>query len=605
MTERPANPTAEVEPLVDPLHLGEVRAIMGALTKFIHGKKIYAKNNPNLIKFAKEFDAALQVFFRHEEELVLGIEKHEIKWCGETVYDNEKREESIAFLLYKDGVGEISLQRSVTFNELERLVDLIKNEIHNNRPEEDIVTKLWKADFDHISYRVLDEYLVGQFGEGKPAEGEQSPLEIEDHPDLPSFSDKGRVIVEAKDTKLESITSYLNSIADRSVPNGTAEEKEMSFQTLAESLFRVSREELRLYHEELSAERDSDDLVEFFKVIIDFTLLADNPSVVRDTTNVLECIVDYLATDKDPRQLAEVLRAVREFVIRQQTTEHAHAFFQEVEERLTNPEFLRSLGVEMKNGEIDPDVVFGYFGIVGEAAIPVICGLLETLEGSRVHRMACDVLVAIAGDNIADAMKQLRIDVPVVAQDAVYLIDKSGATPPPELVQELIYYPNNRVREIIISYLVRSKTDDAALSLVKLLDDTDKRIRIKVLAAIEDNQFPVMTDKLIDMAFDKRLSKRAFEEQELIFKALGRTAGEDVLPRLVDLATKTPRLMFNKQAIKQRKLLAICALEGIRTIASADVLETLARDSNDLVRSRACRVLDEFDPVEARRPTDE
>ncbi|MCK5406256.1 MAG: hypothetical protein KAJ37_02320, partial [Candidatus Krumholzibacteria bacterium] len=453
---------------MDPRHLDEVRAIISALAKFIHGKKIYAKNNPNLIKFAKEFDATLQTFFQHEEELVLAIEKHQIKWFDERVYDNEKRDESIAFLLYKDGIGELSIQSSVTFNELEKFVDLIKNEIHNNRPDEDVVTKLWKADFDHISYRVLDEYLLGQFGEGRPAEGEQSPLENEDHPDLPSFKDKGRIIVGTKDKGLESITSYLDNLVKQSVPNGSVEEREECFQALAESLFRVSSEELRLCHEELRSERHHDDLVEFFKAILDFTLMSENPSVVRDTTNVLECIVDFLVTEADPMRMADVLRATRGFVRSQQATENTQTFFGEVEDRLTNAEFLRSLGKAMRDGTLNPDVVFGYYGIVGKPAIPVICKLLEDLEGARLHRMACDVLVVIADDDIADAMSKLRIDVPHVAQDVVYLVDKSGVNPSPELVQELIYYPNTRVREVTIAYLARSGTEDSATLLAKL-----------------------------------------------------------------------------------------------------------------------------------------
>ncbi len=592
MTEKLENPTVEAEQPVDPRQLGEVRAIISALTKFIHGKKIYAKNNPNLIKFAKEFDATLQAFFQREEELVLAVEKHQIKWFDETVYDNEKRDESIAFLLYKDGVGELSIQRSVTFNELEKFVDLIKNEIHNSKPDEDVVTKLWKADFDHISYRVLDEYLVGQFGEGRPAEGEQSPLESEDHPDLPSFKDKGRIIVGTKDKGLESITSYLDNLVKQSVPDGSIEEREECFQAMAESLFRVSSEELRLYHDELESERDHDDLVEFFKVILDFTLLSENPSVVRDTTNVLECIVDYLVAEADPQRMADLLRVTREFVKSQQTTENTQTLFCEIEDRLTSAQFLQLLGKAIRDGTLSPDDVFGYYGIVGKPAIPVICKLLEDLEGARLHRMACDVLVIIAGDDIADAMGRLRIDVPHVAQDVVYLIDKSGVNPTPELVQELIYYPNTRVREVIIAYLARSGAEDSATLLARLLDDTDKQIRMKVLAAIENVHSPVIKEKLMDMAFDKQLAKKAFEEQELIFKALGRTAGEEVLPRLTDMATRKPRLMFNKQNVKQRKLLAICALRNIQTVAAADVLETLARDGNDLVKSRARRALD-------------
>jgi len=60
-----------------------------------------------------------------------------------------------------------------------------------------------------------------------------------------------------------------------------------------------------------------------------------------------------------------------------------------------------------------------------------------------------------------------------------------------------------------------------------------------------------------------------------------------------------------KKVIKQRKLLAICALEKIRAVDSIDTLETLARDDNDLVKSRARRALDALDRVESKRPTDE
>ena len=37
----------------------------------------------------------------------------------------------------------------------------------------------------------------------------------EDHADLPGLQDKGRVIVEAKDTGLQSIKTYLESLVDR------------------------------------------------------------------------------------------------------------------------------------------------------------------------------------------------------------------------------------------------------------------------------------------------------------------------------------------------------------------------------------------------------
>ncbi len=174
----------------------KVRAVFNCLSKLVLGKKIYARNNPTLIKFAEEFRAALDAFFEDEEVLVVSIDKHEIRWNDHVVYANDKRDESIAFILYKDGIGELSIANSVTPDEIEKFVDLVKDAVRAAWQDEDIVTQLWKTDLEHITYRVLDEYLVGEFGEGRRGdkESELASLETEDHPDAPSFRRKRKSI---------------------------------------------------------------------------------------------------------------------------------------------------------------------------------------------------------------------------------------------------------------------------------------------------------------------------------------------------------------------------------------------------------------------------
>ena len=124
--------------------LDKVRVVLQALSKLMAGKRTYAKNNPTLIKFSKDFDAAFQAFFADEDELVLTVEQWEIKWRDTVVYQNDKIDESLAFLMYKDGIGEITFQQSVTPEQLDIFVDLLKDELHNFSPDEDVVTKLWK-----------------------------------------------------------------------------------------------------------------------------------------------------------------------------------------------------------------------------------------------------------------------------------------------------------------------------------------------------------------------------------------------------------------------------------------------------------------------------
>ena len=587
MTESTENQTIDEE------RLGDVRAIIKSLAKFIHGKKIYAKNNPTLVKFAKEFDAGLQAFFQREDELVLAIEQYRITWCSESVYDNEKREESLAFLLHKDGIGEISILSSVTFAEIEEFADLVKNEIHRFEPDDDVVTKLWKADFDAISYRVLDEYLVGEFGEGRPDDGEQSPLETEDHPDLPSFEDKGRVIVEAKDTGLQSINTYLYDLAEQGLPDGTRAEREEYFQNIVGSLFQVSSEELRMFHAELEQENQQDPLVQFHEVMLDF-LLGDNPSVVRDATNIIEGILDFLILEGNPEALSVVLLCERNFINKKTLTSNVQSFLARSEDRIADPKVLLSLSAEMERGTWSAESVFGFYCIIGPNAIPTICSLLETLQGERLHRAACDTLLAIAGDDISKVVDNLNLDTPHVAKDVVYLIERSGATDLPELIEELMYYPDKRVREEVIGYLSKAGTDASIVLLSRLLDDDDKHIRTKTLHAIADLRSDTLMDKLIDLAFDKEKKQRAFDEQELIFRTVGKHAGEAILSDITKMARKKNFMGLGKQSTRQNKLLAVSALHSIGTDAALDLLDELARDPDDLVKSKARRALEKL-----------
>ena len=113
MNKNPENiPSGPDTALADDVqaHLPKVEHILTSLTKFIHGRKLYAENNPRLQEFSREFESSLKTFFKIEDELVLSIDQYSIFWHGGCVYENDKRDDSIAFLLHRDGIGEITIE---------------------------------------------------------------------------------------------------------------------------------------------------------------------------------------------------------------------------------------------------------------------------------------------------------------------------------------------------------------------------------------------------------------------------------------------------------------------------------------------------------------
>src|SRR5689334_8454533 len=94
-------------------NLDKVRGIFASLAKFVGAQAIYQSNNPNLVKFARAFEDAFRSYFEDEAELLLTVSQYQLLWREQVVYDIGPNTESIAFLLYKDGVGELCVLRSV------------------------------------------------------------------------------------------------------------------------------------------------------------------------------------------------------------------------------------------------------------------------------------------------------------------------------------------------------------------------------------------------------------------------------------------------------------------------------------------------------------
>jgi hypothetical protein len=137
--------------------LDKVRAIFARMSKYISAKTIYTSNNPNLRKIADAFHQAFRAYFEVEKELVLTISRYQIVWREEAVYENDQKTESIAFLFYKDGVGEIIFQSAVSAAELEQFVDILRSEVYSPSSHLDVVGRLWQANFTNIFYRIFDE----------------------------------------------------------------------------------------------------------------------------------------------------------------------------------------------------------------------------------------------------------------------------------------------------------------------------------------------------------------------------------------------------------------------------------------------------------------
>ena len=582
-------------------HIDMVREIFRSLSKYISSKQIYTSNNPNLAKFAGYFRKSCETFFALESELVLTIEKNHIDWRGQTVYENNKREESIAFLLYKDGVGELRIDAGTPFEELDRFVDIIRSEMHNYSTETDIVSKLWRADFENIRYRVFENDPASVAGDGK-GEGVSTStehIEADDHDDLPSFTDRGRIVAGSYVIN-ESIGDFFKNSINQKYGDAGESRRESLLQELLISNFAASDEDERFLRTALEKERGADKVANFLGEILDFARIPGNSGVTGDVQNIIEAITRHILNEADPRVLTQALRKIRAFVKNRTIPEECLPFFKYIEGMFTEDASLLSLAETAKKSKKDTSDVLGYYRMIGKAAVPVMCAMLEDSNAEWLHTEVSHTIVAVAGEDIHHIIGRLDMDNPHIAHDIVCMFDELKLNAIPSLVRELMYYPDPQVKGQVIKLLVHIGNDEAAGLLVDLLDDDDTHIRLKTLSAVEEMGHPLVTARVTSLAFDEGLELKSMEEQERIYRTLGKLAGEEILPLVEASILRKRTLLFGfKGPDRRKKILAIRALEQIHNTESMNLLVKLANDRDKTIKKMAQRALKSL-----KRPSD-
>jgi hypothetical protein len=559
--------------------------VLKSLSKLVSGRKIYADNNPRLEQFRDEVSTSLREFFALEDELQLTIEQFAIHWHDDVIYENLRRDESLAFILFKDGIGELTITPPAIGEEMERLVRILADELHSSNNEDDVVTRFWNADFQHIAYRVLDDYLEPQRKESLT--GERGLEETADHDELiPSLADKGRVIVHRSDS-LMSIDAMLREVARRHQPQAVDEEAELAYQRLLRSVFSIPVDELEIYRAEVERERTDDGIAAFFETFYVFELMPDNPAGVRDVSSILERLFEYAVTERRAATLERLIRCVRQFQDRTDLPENVRRFGEKMLERAANRELMESLLDGLAGGDGHAGAVLAYAVAVGAPAVDVLVRALHRGAPPALHRRICDAIIAISPETAVSVIDRLDVDQPDVAVDAVYLARTLKLEALSPRLRELVFYPDARVKLEMLGWIAAHDDADNTNLLLASLGDLDRRVRIRVLDALCDRREPRVRERLTEMAFARELSERSTDEQEAIFKTLGHVGDASTVVQLRAMVEKRRLLPMGKGP--DLKLLAIRALERIHDAGALELLARLADDPADAVKQRAQR----------------
>ncbi len=572
--------------------LDKVRAIFTSLLKYISTKTIYSGNNPHLHKFAEVFYQTVREYFEIEKELLLEIEQYQIKWRDQIVYDNPQNSESLAFLFYKDGVGEITFLSSVTPEELDRFADLIKIEIYNPSAHIDVVNRLWEAEFKNIFYRVYDEYTDGTSGDGQGTQSHDRdrPLRVNDH-HLSEIEDAEKRPFDGTDDCAQSIHAYFVDVIERRHPSLDIDKKELCVQKTFESFFIIDNDKLKSWQVEFYALDNRDKLHWLLNIMFDFTQMQSPPPIARDILDMTERLVRNITEEANISSLIALINAQKKLEHSSDTAFDYKSLPGRIESELSNKGFLLSLGKTADRSQSEIYQLLLFFQMLGKRSLPGMLELIKTLKDPSMHKECCDILLDIAGDDIMQVVDNLDLDELQEAKNAIYLLKYSNIDMISPVIKKLMSSPHVEVRELLAEYLVSAGNEETALMLFKLLEDKDASVRIKAFAAVEEFKHALIIDKVISLCFEGDNSTKDMAELERMFRSAGKLAGAKILGQIKQMVRKKIWLPFKKNQYRKNKLLAIAALRHIPGQESIDLLRDLSKDQDGTIRNKALYAL--------------
>jgi HEAT repeat protein len=536
----------------DPLR-AEVREVVQGLAKALRSYLLYEGSSPALDRFMDALRLRMSALWSQLPHLTVSVDERELVWEGAAVFAAEERD-SLAFLLYRDGVREISFQPGFEESEVDALLVILAN-VHRVRGEQDddLLTLLWDHDWTAFRYRYVEALPEGvQLPAASSAEPRAVPpprAEVESAP-APSIStddfrealyfldepELSRLAAELRRELARDLwTDVLNALFDR-LQEGAPERQAQLLGILGDvlpSLLGAARIDLAGY------------------------LLGELVGIAtsnRLAPPVLRGVRQLFAQLADPEIVAELIRTVEE------------------------------AGDRVRDDDLA--ALLSYFP---PNALAPLLRAGETSGSTRV-RASVQAAAERLGNANREHLATLTADPdPRLAAGAARLLGRLGvATAAPEVIR-LLARPEAELRLVAVEALQEMRSPSGAGALEAALDDGDREVRVAAARALVALRYAPAGARLEAALDSKRLREADLTERIAFFEAYGGLAGPSgvgVLDKVLN-----GKSWLGRRETGEMRACAALGLGRIRHPAAEKALTAAAADADPVVRSAVGRAL--------------
>jgi hypothetical protein len=548
-----------------------VEDLVQILVKGLRAIQLYLPNNPIYQKAVENVRAAFGPVWEEHTELDLHVTESALVWEGVEVYSQENKAESVAWVLFKDGVRTLSLEQGVEDEEIVALLEVIKQaqSLPKDAPD-DLLTLLWEQDFERIRYTAVE---LGADG--------VAPLQPSESGWLRGSTPEAETIRRqiAEDTQEPESPTGIVKIDDF---DGT--------------LYFLDEAELKYLQEEIEREYSQDLRTNVLSMLFDLTELQTYTAVRAELISITENFIPYLLGVGDFRSVAYLLRELRSILerARELLPEHRKAI-EELPVKLSHPDALGQMLQSLDEAVLTPseDELSELFGELRPEALQSVLEWLPRLTNDSVREPLERAALRLASahpDQVAEALETAE---DTVLLTTMRLIARLKLPPFVPALGSLLGRDDAEIRKEAANGLAAIGSPGAMRELEKAIDDGDRDVRVVAVRALSERGHRAAFAKVEAVVNGKALRGAELTEKTAFFEAYGLLAGSAGVATLKPLL-ETKGLLRRREDPETRACAAM-ALGKIGDEEAAAALRAAAAEEKDpLVKNAINRALREI-----------
>jgi hypothetical protein len=553
-------------------------ALMQTLMKGLRATQLYLPNNPVYQQAIQNVRAAFAPVWEETDTLTLGVTESDLVLDKRAVLSQPNRQDSIAWVLFKDGVRSLSLLRGVEQEEIARFLGMIhKARTLPAEADDDLLTLLWEQDFQFIRYT---------FQELAAADAVPIPKEPGERRAIGGPAGGG-----GEAPKPEAVRrQVVEEAAEREPPKGIAVLDEADA-----TLYFLDDKERDFLAQEVEREYKQDLRGNVLAMLFDLFELQTYSTVRAELLSILENFIPYLLAVGDFRSVAMICREQRAVLqrAREVLPEHQVAL-SGIPAKLSQAEALAQLLQSLDEASVHPtsEELGELFRELRPAALETILAWMPKLTNQRVRELLSGAAQRLAQAYPDEVSRVLGVADEGVLLQAVKLAGQLKLPPVAPALGKLFDGGTTPTKVAAVEALSAIGTTGAMQQLERAVEDSDRDVRIaavRVLAARGHKNVLTRVEAAVD---GKALRQADLTEKMAFFEAYGVLAGGAGVERLSGMLLGTGGFLKRKEDSETRACAAM-ALGKIGTPEARAVLEQAGKEKDMLVRNAVNKALRE------------